>query len=119
VLLEGAVQPAHSTMAPLPPPSSSVPTLRPCLDAHAVANADVLLLLPRRCVGERMEGAAGTAKAKAQAAGEAAGEKVEDLKSSAAQKADELASSLRKEKEGGMTATERAIGRCAALSLAG
>jgi hypothetical protein len=62
-----------------------------------------------------MEDAASAAKARGQAAGEAVGGTAGELKASATQKADELSAALRKEKEGGMTATERASGRWAVV----
>ncbi len=61
--------------------------------------------------GQRVEDAAGTARAKAEGLGEAAKEKATELKDAAACKADDISASLRKEQESGMTATERASGR--------
>ncbi|GAB4815932.1 hypothetical protein N2152v2_002978 [Parachlorella kessleri] len=64
--------------------------------------------------GQRVEDAAGTARAKAEGLGEAAKEKATELKDAAARKADDISASLRKEQESGMTATERASGRARA-----
>ena len=61
--------------------------------------------------GQRVEDAAGAARAKAEGLGEAAKEKATELKDAAARKADDVTASLHKEQESGMTATERASGR--------